>query len=200
MSNFEIFQDENQGDHIDTRMEMKRSVKAFALVDKSNDIGIANDRVSPILSFCFWKKVSLFVSNSDSSKRTQIQCASAGLSGWKFPKQFKGKWKGQREFDWRSVDVNWVYGNFFSVFHVSLQQNLIRYLLTPAFLIHRYRKESDDQLTTPQSVVSTPWSTEKSAVKSEQVQLSRDLCFDAVEYQKDILQYLKIVEVCLCVI
>lgn len=67
-----------------------------------------------------------------------------------------------------------------------------------------YRKESqqDDHLATPMSVeVSTPMSVDKTALDDEQVQKAiaikndRDRFFEVAEYQKDILKYLKVVEV-----
>lgn len=70
--------------------------------------------------------------------------------------------------------------------------------------LSRYRKENrDDQLATPMSVAETgtPMSIDKSAMEIEQMRKSmtiksdRDRCFEVAEYQKDILKYLKVVEV-----
>lgn len=59
----------------------------------------------------------------------------------------------------------------------------------------------DDHLATPMSVepTGTPMSVDKSNLEVEQVQKfiknDRDHFFDVTEYQKDILKYLKLVEV-----
>lgn len=68
----------------------------------------------------------------------------------------------------------------------------------------RYLKEiqvKDDALATPMSVVdpSTPMSVDKSCLETEAnksaIRNDRDRFFEVVEYQKDILKYLKKLEV-----
>lgn len=73
-------------------------------------------------------------------------------------------------------------------------------------MISRYRKDikQDDQLATPMSVEpmsGTPMSVDKSCMevehvlKTQAIKNDRDRFFEVAEYQKDILKYLKIVEV-----
>lgn len=78
-------------------------------------------------------------------------------------------------------------------------------LICDVMALFRYRKDiRDDELATPMSIAEsgTPMSIDdKSAMEIEQMRKSmaiksdRDRCFEVAEYQKDILKYLKLVEV-----
>lgn len=73
--------------------------------------------------------------------------------------------------------------------------------MTPEFSYRKAEAESKDALATPMSVgITTPMSIDKSTMDVEQAQKSiirndRDRFFEAVEYQNDILSYLKQAEV-----